>query len=90
MTGPYALVKPELLVWARTSAGLSLEAVAKRMNVAANRVANWETGSEQLTITQLRKVAEICKRAREGWSSARTAREPLLAHQATDLALARS
>ncbi len=62
MTGPLALVKPELLVWARTSAGLSHADAAKRMNVEPARLASWEAGAERLTIPQLRKFAEVCKR----------------------------
>jgi Zn-dependent peptidase ImmA (M78 family) len=62
MVGPFARVKPELLVWARTSAGLTLADAAKRMNVEPARLASWESGAERLTIAQLRKFADACKR----------------------------
>ncbi|MCJ7563848.1 MAG: XRE family transcriptional regulator [Candidatus Aminicenantes bacterium] len=57
-----ALVKPELLVWARESAGLSIELVSKKNHTNPDKIAEWESGKTPLTITQLRNLAEIYKR----------------------------
>lgn len=59
---PDALVKPQLLVWARETLGLSVEEAAKKANVAAARLAAWEEGEQRPTIAQLRKLGEIYKR----------------------------
>jgi Zn-dependent peptidase ImmA (M78 family)/DNA-binding XRE family transcriptional regulator len=53
---------PVLLRWARESAGLSVEAAAKKANVAPERIAAWESGDSRPTFPQLRKLAEIYKR----------------------------
>jgi Zn-dependent peptidase ImmA (M78 family)/DNA-binding XRE family transcriptional regulator len=57
-----ALVKRELLVWARESAGLSREAAAKKVPVKTEKLAEWETGAARPTIPQLRKLANAYKR----------------------------
>lgn len=53
---------PALLKWARESAGLSVEAAAKKAQVASERIAAWESGEARPTFTQLRKLAGIYKR----------------------------
>ena len=58
----YALVKPEVLIWARTSAGLSVEAAAKKAQVKPERIVQWETGRGRPTINQLRKLSVGYKR----------------------------
>jgi len=62
MASPIALVKPELLRWARTSAGLTTEVAARKAVVKAEVLAGWENGSSAPTIPQLRKLANIYKR----------------------------
>lgn len=57
-----AVVKPELLVWARKSASLSLEAAAKRAHVKPNQLKEWEAGTSRPTINQLRLLADAFKR----------------------------
>ncbi len=57
-----ALVKPELLLWARESAGLSREEAAKKAQVKPERLASWELGERRPTINQLRKLASAYKR----------------------------
>jgi Zn-dependent peptidase ImmA (M78 family)/transcriptional regulator with XRE-family HTH domain len=57
-----ALVRPELLVWAREDAGLSLEEAARKISVNPDRVAAWESGEARPTIAQLRKAATAYKR----------------------------
>jgi Zn-dependent peptidase ImmA (M78 family)/DNA-binding XRE family transcriptional regulator len=53
-----ALVKPELLVWARRSAKVSIEDTAKAVNVAAERIEEWERGEDAPSVAQLRNLAK--------------------------------
>jgi Zn-dependent peptidase ImmA (M78 family) len=58
-----ANVTPELLAWARRSAGYGLEEAAKKINnIGAEKLAAWEEGTDQPTVKQLYKLAEIYKR----------------------------
>jgi Zn-dependent peptidase ImmA (M78 family)/transcriptional regulator with XRE-family HTH domain len=57
-----ALVKPELLIWARESARLSVEQAARKAQVKPPRLAAWERGESQPTIGQLRKLGRVYKR----------------------------
>ena len=55
-----ALVKPAILVWARKSAGFTLDEVAGSSGLS--KVADWESGELQPTIGQLRTLAQKYKR----------------------------
>ncbi len=57
-----ALVKPELLVWARESAGLSVEIAAKKAQVKPEQLEAWEQGELRPSIPQLRKLGRAYKR----------------------------
>ncbi|UCE62331.1 MAG: ImmA/IrrE family metallo-endopeptidase [Phycisphaerales bacterium] len=57
-----ALVKPELVRWARKSAGLDLRTAARRIGQPEERIRAWEAGEEAPTIAQLRKSAQVYKR----------------------------
>src|SRR5712692_1536300 len=57
-----ARVKPELLRWGRETAGLSIEAAAKKVGVKPEKLAGWESGDERPSIPQLRNIAEAYKR----------------------------
>jgi Zn-dependent peptidase ImmA (M78 family)/DNA-binding XRE family transcriptional regulator len=57
-----ALVKPELLRWGRETAGLTLEAAAKKIDTKPERLLSWENGDARPSIPQLRKMAEAYKR----------------------------
>lgn len=57
-----AIIKPELLIWARESAGLSIEVAAKKVGVKPDRLNKWEKGELRPTIKQLRKLGKIYKR----------------------------
>lgn len=57
-----ALVKPELLVWARESAGLSLAQAIERTKFEPETLREWEAGRESPSIAQLRKLGEAYKR----------------------------
>lgn len=57
-----AQVKPELLFWARKSAGLEVEAAAKKVPVDPRRLEAWERGDARPTVKQLRKLAGAYRR----------------------------
>ncbi len=57
-----ALVKPELLVWARNSAGLSLERAESLTKIDAFTLGEWESGRDVPSLTELRKLGEAYKR----------------------------
>jgi len=58
-----AKVKPELLRWARESAGYSVtEAARKLSKLAPERLEQWESGEDQPTIAQLRHMARVYRR----------------------------
>jgi transcriptional regulator with XRE-family HTH domain len=59
---PDALIKPELLIWARQSAGFSLDAAAAKLRVSEDRLRSWEAGEARPTIAQLRTAAKTYKR----------------------------
>ena len=45
-----AYINPALLTWARQRAGLSPEQAARRVGVAAGKLAAWETGESRPTL----------------------------------------
>lgn len=53
-----AIVKPELLVWARTRAGFSQSAVIESLKLKPGQLEAWEDGDDAPTITQLDKLAK--------------------------------
>jgi Zn-dependent peptidase ImmA (M78 family)/DNA-binding XRE family transcriptional regulator len=57
-----ALANPALLIWARQSAGLTQESVAKKVGVKIDRIVGWETGQERPSVAQLRNFAAATKR----------------------------
>jgi Zn-dependent peptidase ImmA (M78 family)/transcriptional regulator with XRE-family HTH domain len=57
-----AIVKPELLRWARESAAYTVDEAAKKARVTAERLTAWEEGERQPTVKQLRKLAGVYKR----------------------------
>jgi Zn-dependent peptidase ImmA (M78 family) len=57
-----AMVKPELLMWARTSARLDEEQAARKAQVGLEQLRSWEKGEAQPTIGQLRKLGRVYKR----------------------------
>ncbi len=57
-----ALANPFLLIWARESAGLTQEAVAKKVGVKVDRIRAWETGQERPSVAQLRNLAAATRR----------------------------
>ena len=59
----FASVKPEILEWARTSAGFTLEAAAAALKIEPDVLAAWEAvGDERPSVPQLRNIATLYKR----------------------------
>jgi Zn-dependent peptidase ImmA (M78 family) len=57
MASVKALVKPELLVWARDRAKVKTEDAAKAAGVTVERIQKWESGEDAPTLGQLRSLA---------------------------------
>jgi transcriptional regulator with XRE-family HTH domain len=58
-----ALVKPELLVWARESAGYpTLDLAAEAMDIHPLTLEEWEKGRVSPSVAELRKLGEFYKR----------------------------
>ena len=57
-----AMIKPEVLVWTRTSAGLSVAEAAVRLHMDEERLVAWEAGKDAPSIPQLRKLSDLYKR----------------------------
>jgi len=57
-----ALIKPALLVWARTAAGMSVSEAANKAHFDPEVLEEWERGEKRPTIPQLRKLGEVYKR----------------------------
>jgi len=65
MAGPdlQGLVNPLLIVWARKMSRLDIDTAAKRAGTTAERLKDWESGSQIPTLAQLRKLADAYKRS---------------------------
>ncbi len=59
---PIADIDFNILLWARESAGLEVNTVAKKIPTKPERVLEWESGISQPTVKQLRKVSRIYMR----------------------------
>lgn len=57
-----AIVEPDVLVWARETARLTIPVAAKKMNVSEDRLSSWEAGEARPTVAQMRKASEVYKR----------------------------
>lgn len=57
-----ARANPELLVWARETAGFSAGVAADRLKIPADRLEAWEKGQSRPSLAQLRKIAQLYKR----------------------------
>jgi Zn-dependent peptidase ImmA (M78 family) len=58
-----AEIKSELLVWARESAGFSIDEVADKLKKDPDVIRSWERGPDQPFMGQLRRLAAIYKRS---------------------------
>lgn len=57
-----ALVEPDILRWARATAGLTIEEAASSLQTKPEKVTAWEGGAESPSMAQLRKMATTYKR----------------------------
>lgn len=62
MTRVEATPTPSVLIWARKTAGMSVEVAAHRAAVKVEQLAAWEDGTARPSIPQLRKLASIFHR----------------------------
>ena len=57
-----ALITPEVLKWAREKRiRLEIDYAAKKLKVEPEALEAWENGTEQPTISQLKKIAKLYK-----------------------------
>jgi len=61
--GLLALVRPEMLIWARKSANMPLDLAAKKVSIPPNKLKLWEEGKANPTIRQARGLAKVYKRS---------------------------
>ena len=57
-----AMIKAELLVWARKDAGYSAQIAANKLKISIEKLEKWESGELRPTIAQLRNIAVLYKR----------------------------
>lgn len=57
-----ALVEPEILQWARDTAGLSIDEAAHSLQTRPEKVQAWEDGEEHPSMAQLRRMAATYRR----------------------------
>lgn len=57
-----AYITPNVLKWARESAGMTEETAAAKVSVATNKLKEWESGTSQPTIRQAQTLAKAYKR----------------------------
>jgi len=62
VAGNEALINPQILAWARESAGFYIEEAAKKIPVEPDKLRNCEIGNDRLTVSQLRKLCNVYKR----------------------------
>jgi len=63
MISARANITPDILIWARQTAGLGIEISAEKIAVKPNLLEQWESGEKKPTIKQLRKIANVYKRS---------------------------
>ena len=54
-----ARINPAMLTWARERAQLSLDVLAKKIKVSAEKLQNWETGEKPPTFRQAQYFAKV-------------------------------
>jgi Zn-dependent peptidase ImmA (M78 family)/transcriptional regulator with XRE-family HTH domain len=62
MTGATLPVRPDVLAWARVTAGVDATEAARRVAVKPSRIEQWESGDATPTVIQLRKLADAYDR----------------------------
>lgn len=62
MATEFVPVTPEVMSWARESAGVTPEVAAKRAGVTTDRLADWEAGRTEPTLAKVRALANLYQR----------------------------
>ncbi len=57
-----ARCNPNVVAWARNSAGYDVEEAAAKLSIEPELLRSWEAGTEIPSLAKLRRVAELCKR----------------------------
>lgn len=57
-----ALISPSVLLWAREVQGLDIAEVASKLKKTEAQITAWETGEEEPSLAQARKLAEVYRR----------------------------
>lgn len=57
-----ALITPSVLEWARLKSGFAIQDIARKLQTRPEKVETWETGKDQPTIKQVRRIGRIVKR----------------------------
>lgn len=73
-------VEPDVMKWARESAGRAIGDVAKRLAVDVELVKEWECGRQNPTINQLRNLAKYYQRPADAFLLLEPPQEPPLPH----------
>ena len=55
-------INPALLVWARTSLGITVSRAAGRAKVSSRRLRDWESGKERILLPALERLATVYRR----------------------------
>lgn len=61
MARGYALVTPEILIWARKRIGMPVDIAAQAVGVTVDKYQSWEKGEKRPTINQAKKFAKKVK-----------------------------
>lgn len=57
-----AHINPDVLVWARETAGYSIDEAAAKIGISESLLSRWEEGSDLPTVKQLRNIGRVYKR----------------------------
>jgi Zn-dependent peptidase ImmA (M78 family)/transcriptional regulator with XRE-family HTH domain len=75
-----AQVEPTILEWARLTSGYSIEEAAKKAHATPERISAWESGTQTLSMAQLRQLADIYDRPLAAFYLASPPKEPKALH----------
>lgn len=75
---PNISVKPDVLKWLRESSGWTTNEVSKHLNITEEWVNKWETGDENPTFNEIKKLSDAYKRPLAAFFLPDPAKEPSL------------
>lgn len=75
-----AQVEPTMLEWARRTSGYSIEEAARKVDAVPERITAWESGTQTLSMAQLRQLATIYDRPLAAFYLASPPKEPKALH----------